>query len=92
MTIEEWKQTASPEAIAQYEASVDWFKRNVKCCYNCCNWFVDPELMFEYHYNACNRMCNEEKVRYTAYDAYCKHYDGTGTVENLLDYTRINEE
>lgn len=91
MTIEEWKQTASPEAIAQFEKPVDWFKCNVKCCYNCCYWFVDPELMFEYAYNPCNRMCDSEMVRMTAFDAHCKHYDGLGTIENLLDYTEIKE-
>lgn len=92
MKIEEWKQNASPEAIEQYDQPIDWFKANVKCCYNCKNWEVSPELMFEYRYNFCTRLCKGGKVYMTAADGWCKSYQGNCTIENLLDYMEVKDE
>lgn len=92
MTIEEWKQTASPEAIAQYEAPVDWFKHNVKCCYNCPHWQIDRELVYEYMYNPCEYIgCEDGKLRMTPFDAYCEKYGGVASTENLLDYAHLEK-
>lgn len=93
MTINEWKESASAEAIEQYEKPVDWFKNNVKCCYNCSKWEQDHSLIFEYMYNPCEEIgCKDGNLRMTAFDAVCDKYEGFCTVENLLSYARIERE
>lgn len=92
MKIEEWKQNASPEAVEQYDQPIEWFKENVKCCYNCKNWEVDPTLKCEYMYNTCKKIERDKVFRMVAYDAHCSRYDGHCTVENLLDYAEVKDE
>lgn len=85
MTDVEWKQTASQEAIEQFDMPKSWFSRNVKCCYNCSHWEVDHSLMFDYKYNFC--ACHPYM---TADDCWCSDYEGNAVVDHLIDYLHIN--
>lgn len=85
MTIEEWK-SQNPAGAAQYDKSIDWFKDNVKCCYNCLEWYRDPMPMGDYAYNGC--LAHEDHI--TVWDAFCDDWRGfaKGKEENLLDFAK----
>ena len=92
MTIEEWKESASKEALEQYNKPIEWFKTNVKCCYNCPNWDVDWSLKAEYKYNSCRKIMGTiDGFIMTPFDAFCKDYAGLKTIDNLLDYAEYEE-
>jgi len=94
MTIEEWKKTASKEAVEQYEKPVGWFKYNVKCCRNCKNWNMDPTLIGDYALNACNLHTygKNGNLLMTKWDYFCDEYDGQAKEENLIDFAKVNWE
>ena len=87
MTVEEWKRTASKEAVEQFEKPNDYFKDNVKCCHTCIHWTRDYSLMGDYAYNFCELW----EGRMTKWDAHCVDYDGWGKEEHLLDYAELEE-
>lgn len=76
-------ESLSEEAKEQYNKPIDWFKWNVKCCYNCRNWKKDPSLMGDYAYNFCER---EENNMMTLWDTCCQHYEGAASETNLIKY------
>lgn len=93
INVDEWLSQASEEAKEQFNKPLDWFKQNVKCCYNCIWWLKDSSLMFEYAYNSCMEAKFDTKtVEFTPWDAYCDKYNGSRTEENLLDFAHIDWE
>lgn len=79
--LQKWLFQASEEAKEQYYKPIDWFKQNVKCCWNCKHWNKDSSLMGDYKYNFCNGI---ENPTMTCFDTWCEKYEGFGKEENLL--------
>ncbi len=71
----------------QVRKPVEWFKYNVKCCYNCTKWCKDVSLMGDYAYN----FCKELKDIMTAWDGYCNDYDGYAKEDNLYGALTVKE-
>lgn len=63
----------------QVRKPLEWFKYNVKCCYNCTKWYKDVALCGEYAYNLC-----KHKDVMTVWDGYCNSYDGYAQEDNLF--------
>lgn len=78
-------EALSQEAKEQYDKPIDWFKYNVKCCYNCRNWQKDISLMGDYAYN----FCNKQKNMMTCWDSCCQFYEGVASEKNLIKYKEI---
>lgn len=87
MTDEERKfyEALSDEAKAQFDKPLDWFKWNVKCCYNCRNWQKAPYLRGDYAYN----FCAKQKDMMTAWDSCCQLYEGGALDNNLIKFKEI---
>lgn len=88
MTEQEKKfyETLSQEAKEQYDKPLEWFKWNVKCCYNCRHWERDPSLFGEYAYN----FCAKQKDMMTFWDGCCQCYEGGAKVNNLIKFREID--
>lgn len=67
-------------AQEQLNKPIEWFKQNVKCCYNCKHWVKDRFLLGDYAYN----FCNTKKDTMVAWDGYCDNYLGIAKEENLI--------
>ena len=75
------------KAKEQWDRPIPEFKQQVKCCYNCRNWFKDITLMGEYAYNDC--LCKKNTM--TRWDSCCDQYSGVAREENLI-YCLTKEE
>ena len=64
----------------QVRKPIEWFKYNVKCCYNCTKWCKDVTLRGDYAHN----FCKEHKDVMTVWDSYCNYYDGYAQEDNLF--------
>ena len=79
------------KAKQQWNAPLEWFKINVKCCYNCNRWCeelcaADKAYAKRFGWNVC-----KHRDLLTAWDNYCADYDGNAIEENLI-VTLTNEE
>ena len=67
----------------QIKNTSKWFKTNVKCCYNCQNWYRGEwgELTNS-RYSYCKII---GKDWLSAWDNCCKSYDGCAKLSNELE-------
>ena len=69
----------------QVKNTSKWFKENVKCCYNCQNWYRGEwDELTNSRYNYCKII---GKDWLSAWDNYCKSYDGCAKLSNELEGT-----